>query len=236
VGTSGWHYEHWRDRFYPPGLPKKEWLKYYTGHFNTVELNNSFYRLPTEKAFDSWYDSSPDGFIFTVKVSRYITHIKRLKGTEEAVEKFITRAGRLKEKLGPLLYQLPPNIHRNDAVLQGFLSTLPRGFSHVIEFRHSSWFDDSVLAILRKFNVAFCVFDMPSLNCPVAVTADIAYIRFHGSSGLYSSLYTDEELSRWSQNIENLASGVRSVYIYFNNDAEAYAIQNATILRRYLET
>ena len=236
VGTSGWHYEHWRGRFYPTKITKKDWLSYYTNHFNTVELNNSFYRLPTDKSFAGWYHSSPVGFVFTVKVSRYITHIKRLKGTEEAIEKFIIRASGLKEKLGPLLYQLPPNMDRNDAVLQGFLSTLPRGFSHVIEFRHGSWFDEQVLDILRRYSAAFCVFDMPSISCPVTITADIAYIRFHGSSRLYSSLYTDEELSQWSEKIKDLANGVRSVYIYFNNDAEAYAIQNATTLNWYLKT
>jgi len=136
IGTSGWHYEHWRGRFYPEKLTKTEWLEFYTSHFTTVELNNSFYRLPSEAAFTTWYNSSPANFTFAVKVSRFITHIKRLKNSEEAVENFITRAKILGEKLGPLLYQLPPNMHRNDEVLESFLSNLPRGMKHLPEFRH----------------------------------------------------------------------------------------------------
>jgi len=235
IGTSGWHYEHWRDRFYPRELSKDKWLEFYAGHFATVELNNSFYRLPSESAFATWHDSSPANFTFAVKVSRFITHIKRLKDTGEAVEKFIARAKILKEKLGPLLYQLPPNMHRNDEVLQSFLSTLPQGMKHVVEFRHQSWLEEKVFEILHKYNIGFCVFDMPSVSCPLAVTADFAYIRFHGSSGLYFSCYSDEELASWAEKLADLAARLKTVYIYFNNDAEAFAVRNAITLRSYLE-
>jgi len=235
IGTSGWHYEHWRDRFYPRELSKDKWLEFYAGHFATVELNNSFYRLPSESAFATWHDSSPANFTFAVKVSRFITHIKRLKDTGEAVEKFIARAKILKEKLGPLLYQLPPNMHRNDEVLQSFLSTLPQGMKHVVEFRHQSWLEEKVFEILHKYNIGFCVFDMPSVSCPLAVTADFAYIRFHGSSGLYFSCYSDEELASWAEKLANLAARLKTVYIYFNNDAEAFAVRNAITIRGYLE-
>ncbi|MFQ5997296.1 MAG: DUF72 domain-containing protein, partial [Dehalococcoidales bacterium] len=126
IGTSGWHYDHWRDIFYPAKLAKAEWLAFYARHFDTVELNNSFYRLPSEAAFATWHDSSPPGFTFAVKVSRFITHIKRLKNSQEPLQTFITRAKILGEKLGPLLYQLPPNLHRNDERLASFLSNLPR--------------------------------------------------------------------------------------------------------------
>ncbi len=236
IGTSGWHYEHWRGRFYPEELPKAEWLKFYATHFATVEVNNSFYRLPSENAFANWHDSSPANFTFAVKVSRYITHIKRLKNTEEAVEKFITRAKGLKGKLGPLLYQLPPNMHRNDEVLQAFLSALPQGLKHVIEFRHQSWLEERTFEILHEYNIGFCVFDMPDVNCPLVATTDFAYIRFHGSSGLYSSCYSDDELANWAKKLADLAANLEAVYIYFNNDAEAFAVKNALSLGSYLGT
>ena len=236
VGTSGWHYDHWRGIFYPPKLAKAEWLGFYAKHFDTVELNNSFYRLPSEDAFAAWRDSSPAEFTFAVKVSRFITHIKRLKNIEEALENFTIRAKILDEKLGPLLYQLPPGMHRNDERLESFLSKLPRGMQHVFEFRHPSWLEDKVFDLLRQYHVGLCVFDMPSFTCPVVATADFAYIRFHGSRRLYSSCYSDEELADWAKKIASLATNLKAVYIYFNNDAEAFAVRNARTLRSYLGT
>jgi len=230
IGTSGWVYPHWRDVFYPPKLAQSKWLEFYTRHFPTVELNNSFYHLPTEKAFSNWRDTSPQGFVYAVKVSRFITHIKRLKEVEEPVATFLDRARHLEEKLGPLLYQLPPNMHRNDERLDHFLSLLPKGLRHVVEFRHESWLDEGVFAILRKHNVGFCVFDMPDLPCPLMATADFAYIRFHGSTGLYWSCYSDEELEHWAQKIPALGKDLDAVYIYFNNDALGFAIKNAQTL------
>lgn len=235
IGTSGWHYSHWQDRFYPKTLTKAKWLEFYASHFTTVELNNSFYRLPSETTFTTWHDSSPANFIFAVKVSRFITHIKRLKNCEQAVDNFISRAKILAEKLGPLLYQLPPNMHRNDEILESFLSTLPQGMKHVFEFRHQSWLEDKVFEILHKHNIGFCVFDMPSVSCPVVATADFAYIRFHGSTGLYFSCYSDEELADWAKRLANLTRNLKTIYIYFNNDAEAFAVRNAITLRGYLE-
>ena len=234
IGTSGWHYEHWWHRFYPRELAKAKWLEFYAAHFTTVELNNSFYRLPSEAAFATWRKSSPESFVFAVKVSRFITHIKRLKDSGEAVTTFLGRARVLEEKLGPLLYQLPPNMHRDDERLRSFLSILPEGMKHVVEFRHQSWLEEGVFEILRKHNVGFCVFDMPTISCPVVATADFAYIRFHGSSELYSSCYTDAELADWAEKLTSLASSLKAVYIYFNNDAEAFAIRNAMTLRSYL--
>ena len=234
IGTSGWVYPHWRDVFYPPKLPQPKWLEFYTRHFPTVELNNSFYRLPSEKAFSNWRDTSPGGFIYAVKVSRFITHIKRLKDVEEPVETFLSRAHHLEEKLGPLLYQLPPNMHRNDERLEAFLSLLPRGLRHVVEFRHESWLDEEVFGILRKYNVGFCVFDMPGLACPLIATAEFGYVRFHGSSGLYFSCYSDEELKDWAQKISALGKDLETVYIYFNNDAQGFAIRNAQTLAEKL--
>jgi uncharacterized protein YecE (DUF72 family) len=235
IGTSGWHYDHWREQFYPVKLPKAKWLEFYSGYFNTVELNNSFYRLPSEAAFSNWRDSTPGNFTFAVKVSRFITHIRRLRDTEEALEKFIVRAKILGEKLGPILYQLPPSMHRNDGLLESFLSTLPQGLKHVIEFRHQSWFEDGVYQILRKYNAGFCIFDMPSVSCPLVVTADFIYIRFHGSTGLYWSCYSDEELDTWVKRLVALAKDSKKVFAYFNNDAGGYAIKNALTLVNILK-
>ena len=236
IGTSGWHYDHWRYRFYPEKSTKADWLEFYASHFSTVELNNSFYRLPSENAFANWYKSSPADFIFAVKVSRFITHIKRLKNGEEPLDTFITRADGLGEKLGPFLYQLPPNMHRDDDRLESFLSILPRGVKHVFEFRHQSWLEKKVFEILHKYNAGFCIFDMPSIACPVVATADFAYVRFHGSTGLYSSCYSDEELADWAKRLADLAADLKALYIYFNNDAEAFAVKNALTLRTYLES
>ena len=234
IGTSGWHYDHWRGLFYPGKLPKQRWLEFYSEHFTTVELNNSFYRLPTEQAFVNWRDSSAQGFVFAIKVSRFITHIKRLKDAEEPLRNFLFRADLLRDKLGPLLYQLPPNMKRDDETLEAFLAILPDRFYHVFEFRHESWLDDGVFEILRRHNVGLCVFDKPGSSCPVVATADFAYIRFHGSTDLYSSRYSSAELSGWSKRIEKLGQSLRTVYIYFNNDAEAYAVENARAIHRML--
>ena len=235
VGTSGWHYEHWRGRFYPVDLPKSKWLEFYARSFSTVELNNSFYHLPSEKAFANWRDSSPEGFVYAVKVSRFITHIKKLRNVEEALEKFLERAKLLGEKLGPLLYQLPPNMHRNDSVLEAFLKMLPRDLSHVFEFRHESWVDKGVFDLLRKYNSGFCIYDMPDFTTPLEATADFVYVRFHGSAWLYGGSYSDDELNKWAKDITKLASGRQAVYIYFNNDAEAFAVQNALTLAQKLK-
>jgi len=236
VGCSGWHYEHWRELFYPAELPKSKWLSFYARQFTTVELNNSFYKLPSEKAFTTWRESTPGNFIFAVKVSRFITHIKRLKNLGSAVDNFLSRAGFLGEKLGPLLYQLPPNMKRNDELLQNFLSLLPPKYQHVVEFRHKSWIDDAVFDILREHNIGLCVFDMPGFSCPLVATSDFAYVRFHGSKGLYSSCYPDEELSQWAQRIAHLGQNIKASYIYFNNDAEAFAVKNAITLENFLNT
>ena len=235
IGTSGWHYDDWRGRFYPEKLPKAKWLDFYARHFPTLELNNTFYRLPKETVFNKWYGSSSEGFIFSVKVSRFITHIKRLQDCHESLDNFMSRVALLKEKLGPLLYQLPPGLHRDDGILTKFLASLPRELKHAIEFRHESWLTEDVFDILRRHHVGFCVFDMPKLTSPLASTADFAYIRFHGSDSLYSSSYSDEEMADWSEKIAKLAENLESVYIYFNNDIAGYALRNAVAIREYLE-
>jgi len=234
IGCSGWHYDHWRVLYYPERLPKPRWLQFYARQFSTVELNNSFYHLPSEKAFATWRESTPNNFVFAVKVSRFITHIKRLRNLGSAVENFLSRACLLQDKLGPLLYQLPPSMKRNDKILEDFLSSLPQEYRHVFEFRHESWLTDSLFQILRRHNAGLCVFDMPGFTCPLVATSDIAYIRFHGSEALYSSCYSDKELARWAKKIAHLGEKVEAVYVYFNNDAEAFAVKNALTLIEFI--
>lgn len=235
IGTSGWHYDHWWGRFYPTGLSKARWLEYYAQHFSTVELNNSFYRLPSEKAFVAWRESSPRDFVYAVKVSHLITHIRRLRNIEQPLKNFIDRARLLEGKLGPLLYQLPPQMPRNEAVLEDFLTLLPSELKHAFEFRHPSWLDDKLFAILQRYNAGLCIYDLPDFTTPVVASADFAYIRFHGSVGLYSSCYTDREMEEWADRITYLVHGLKAVYIYFNNDAQGYAIRNALTLANKLQ-
>jgi len=233
VGTSGWHYDHWRGDFYPADLPRPRWLEHYAKTFDTVELNASFYRLPTEKAFAKWRESVPPGFRYAVKASRFITHIKRLRNVEDELKLFLNRVGLLQDRLGPVLYQLPPGLKRDDGLLEAFLKLLPKGLQHAFEFRNREWLDEGVFDLMRRYGACFCVFDMPGLTTPVVATASFAYVRFHGSTALYYSNYGDEELSEWAERIKGLA-GVDMVYVYFNNDAGGYAVRNALTLRRML--
>ena len=234
IGTSGWHYEHWKEVFYPSDLPKSRWLGFYSKLFPTVELNNSFYHLPSEKAFSDWREGSPPGFLFAVKASRFITHIKKLRNVGEALETFLSRARLLEDKLGPILYQLPPNMKRSERVLEEFLRLLPRGLLHVFEFRNESWLEKNVFKLLEKYGAGFCIFDMPGLTTPLVATADFAYVRFHGSTLMYGGCYSDEELKRWAGQLSQLCQGLRAAYIYFNNDAEGFAVRNAQTLRELL--
>jgi len=234
IGTSGWHYEDWIGIFYPQNLPKTKWLGFYSQHFNTVELNNSFYHLPTEKAFKNWQVSVPAEFRYSVKVSRFITHIKRLKNAEEALGKFLSRSRLLEDKLEVLLYQLPPQMKINLETLEAFLTQTPQPLHQVFEFRNKTWMVDSTFELLKKYHAGFCIFDMPDFTSPIVSTTKFTYIRFHGSHGLYSSSYSEEELKSWTRKIKHLAKGLESVYIYFNNDAEAFAVQNAFTLRQLL--
>jgi uncharacterized protein YecE (DUF72 family) len=232
IGTSGYHYAHWRGVFYPPKLPVSRWLAYYAQHFTTLELNNPFYRLPSEAAFQGWRDATPAGFRFAVKASRFLTHIKRLRDPEAPLALFLQRAQHLGEKLGPLLYQLPPQMHRDDGRLVAFLAALPSGLEHVIEFRHRSWFEDAVFDLLQRHGVGFCVADLQECPTPFVLTADFAYVRFHGSGGTYWGSYSDAELQQWAERLHAVAPRLRAIYAYFNNDAEGAAVHDAQRLMR----
>ncbi len=233
VGTSGWHYDHWMGRFYPERLPKPKWLEFYSKEFDTVELNNTFYRLPNESTFEKWHDSAPDNFIFTVKASRYITHIKKLHEASDSVELFNQRAALLGEKLGPVLYQLPPNYKKDAGRLRDFLELLSKDVTNVFEFRNNSWYDDEIFDLLDKYKASFCVHDLGGKEAPLLVTGKIVYLRFHGSAD-HSGDYTLKNLEGWVEFAQKHAKKTISLYAYFNNDINAYAVKNAKMLRDLL--
>ncbi|MHC4501072.1 MAG: DUF72 domain-containing protein [Planctomycetota bacterium] len=231
IGTSGWHYNHWIGRFYPEDLPKSKWLEHYARHFDTVEINNTFYQLPKEVSIKRWRELAPKGFLYTVKANRYITHIKRLKDTSEELVRFFERVCLLKEKLGPILYQLPPSMHEDLDLLAGFIELLPGKRIAVFEFRHDSWYTEGTYELLNKFNVGFCTHDLPGKESPRVITGDIIYVRLHGTTGRYSGNYSKPTLRKWAEWIDDNLKGIRAVYAYFNNDYNAYAINNAKTLR-----
>jgi uncharacterized protein YecE (DUF72 family) len=236
IGTSGFSYSHWRGVFYPEKLPQARWLEHYARQFPTVEVNNSFYRLPSEKTFQGWRERTPAGFLFAVKASRFITHLRRLHDVQEPLETFLSRARNLKEKLGPVLYQLPPSMGQDKGLLEAFLSLLPEDLQYVIEFRRQNWYEEKVYAGMRRYNVALCIHDMSQSESPTAATADFAYVRFHGTTGRYAGNYSNEQLEDWANRIRQLASrnNLKTVHIYFNNDIEGHAVNNARALAQLL--
>ena len=235
IGCSGWHYTHWRDIYYPKYISPEKWLQFYSKDFNTVEINSSFYRMPSEKTLSEWNKTTSNDFIFSVKASRFITHIKKLKDVSDSVKLFIERISILKNKLGPILFQLPPALKRNDEILQIFLNKLPADYTYVFEFRHESWFSEYVYTLLKNNNVSLCIANTPYLHCPFRVTSNIAYIRLHGEHALYSSSYSEVELQQLVSKIEHIDSSIDKAYIYFNNDMQAHAIFNAILLKRLFE-
>jgi len=235
IGTSGWHYNHWAGLFYPAGLAKSKWLEHYAGHFDTVEINNTFYQLPKRVTFENWHKQAPADFLYTVKANRYITHIKRLKDPQEPLERFFERACLLKENLGPVLYQLPPNFHKDLERLRAFIEVLPKGREAVFEFRHNSWFSEDTYKLLSEFNAGFCIHDMPGVPTPRVVTADIIYIRFHGPTGRYEGNYSKSALQDWADWLKENIRKARAFYAYFNNDIHAYAVRNAKQLKEQFQ-
>ena len=231
IGTSGWHYKHWCGPFYDAKLPSSKMLAAYYKHFDTVEINNSFYRLPTEEAFTAWREATPRNFLFAVKGSRFITHMKKLKDPENALENLIPRAEKLNEKLGPILFQLPPKWLVNPERLEEFLSALPRKHRYAVEFREHSWHADRIYEICRRHNTAFCIFELNGRHSPLEITADWTYIRLHGPGGPYQGSYSSEKLNEWGDWITEQRKKLKAVYVYFDNDQAAYAVQNALDLK-----
>ena len=234
VGCSGWVYRHWKGGFYPEGLPQKRWFDHYAAEFDTVEINASFYRLPLASTFHGWRDKAPPGFRYAVKVNRFITHMKKLLDCEEAVDQFIALARPLGDKLGPLLYQLPPSLHKNLERLDSFLSRLPSDLEQVVEFRHESWYQDDVLALLDRHGVGFVAHDLVGLTSPRWASGRTAYVRFHGTGGKYRGRYSDDRMRDWAYWLSGQRAAGRSAWAYFNNDIGGDAIDDARNLKAIL--
>jgi len=232
IGTSGWHYKHWLGRFYPEKLPTAKMLGFYTQHFDTVELNNTFYRLPLESGLHQWRNQTPKGFCFAVKGSRYLTHMKKLKDAGPGIAKFFERVDLLGKKLGPVLFQLPPWWEVNCERLEEFLAALPRGHRYAFELRNPTWHTEEVYRIFRRHNAAFCIFEIAGFFSGIEITANFTYLRLHGPAGAYQGSYKKKALERWATQIRNWARELRAVYAYFDNDQEAFAAKNALELKR----
>ncbi|MBN1531622.1 MAG: DUF72 domain-containing protein [Spirochaetes bacterium] len=236
IGTSGWSYRHWRGLFYPEGLSMKEWLSFFSGHYNTVEVNMTFYRTPTEAAVRNWFDRTGDGFIFTFKASRSITHLKRLSGTEGLLSDFYSLMAGCGSRARCVLFQLPPSFRKtmeNMARVDDFLSLLDPRFDHAMEFRHASWWCDECYGLLEN-RCAFCSVDGLDMPRGLVVTADVAYLRLHGRR--YDICYGRGELQPYVDRLAALAGRgrLKRVYVYFNNDVQGFAVRNAAQFRGML--
>ena len=236
IGCSGWHYLHWRGNFYPAETKTADFLKIYFKHFDTVEINNSFYRLPTENAVNSWQESVPKNFTFSVKASRFITHNKKLKDSGESFQLFFNRIHLLSNKLGPILFQLPPKWNYNGDRLEEFLAGLPSGNDYVFEFRNYTWMNEEAYTLLRKYRAGFCIHDMPESATPEVVTSKTAYVRFHGNGEKYSGGYSDDTLETWAEKILVWNEKHIKVYVYFNNDIGGFAPKNALTLKAMINS
>ncbi len=253
IGCSGWQYASWRGPFYPSTLPVHEWLSRYTAEFDTVEVNNTFYRLPPAETFSAWRAGTPPGFVIAVKASRYLTHLKQLRDPGPPLALLFQRALALGPRLGPVLYQLPARVRYDEARLRTFLDALPRSprdlptpdppparpwprlrLRHVIEFRDPSWYRDDVFRWLDAAGVALCLHDRRGSAIVEPRVGPFLYVRFHGTSGAYAGSYTRAALRRWAQRLEDAAAGGRDAYAYFNNDPGASAVRNARTLKDLL--
>jgi len=231
IGTSGWHYKHWVGTFYPVGTPPAKMLDFYVRHFDTVEINNSFYRLPSEETFTAWREATPHKFCFAVKGSRFITHNKKLKDPEPALERLMPPVEALDDKLGPILFQLPPQWQVNLERLDSFLQALPRYHRYAFEFRNASWAVKDVYDTLHRYNAAWCMFHIAGFKSALELTADFCYVRLHGPGGKYQGSYSDGELRDWAGLLQSWQKRLRGVFVYFDNDDSGYAPRNALRLR-----
>lgn len=231
VGTSGWEYEHWRGSFYPLELKRDRWLEHYAERFDTVELNASFYRLPQRVTFERWATRVPDEFVYAVKASRYLTHVKRLKEPMEPLQRLWGRAEALGRHLGPVLYQLPPRWKPNPERLAGFLAALPAGRPQAIEIRDARWYRDELLLAITAAGVAVCLHDMPGSARDGTPNGPFAYVRFHGSGQRYGGRYPGGDLERWASAMVEWAGTGMPVWAYFNNDIGGHAVVDAERLR-----
>ena len=232
IGTSGWHYKHWRGPFYPEKFAGSKMLEFYTRYFDTVELNNTFYRLPLETGLNVWRESTPKCFTFAAKGSRFITHMKKLTDPEAAIEKYFDRVDLLGKKLGPIVFQLPPWWEVNAPRLEAFLEALPPRHRYAFELRNPTWHTPEIHRILRRHNTAFCSYEIAGFHSTFDVTADFTYVRLHGPGGAYQGSYPAETLQGWANRIRDWQNDLRAIYVYFDNDQAAYAVENALELKR----
>lgn len=236
VGTSGYQYDHWKGLFYPDDLAKGKWFEHYASHFDTVEINNTFYNLPEVSTFESWHDRAPDGFCYALKFSRYGTHMKKLKDAEGPIGMFLERAERLKAFLGPILVQLPPHWRCNPERLDAFLNAAPKRHRWAVELRDPSWLCEEIYAVLEEHGAALCIHDMIPEH-PERLTTDWTYLRFHGPphTSKYQGEYPHQSLRSTAARIRACLENGNGVYAYFNNDQHGYAVKNALQMRRYVE-
>lgn len=241
IGTSGWTYSSWKGTYYPEDLPSRQYLEFYAREFPTTEVNYSFYHLPRPSTYEKWAVQVPDGFVFALKASRFITHIKRLVDVEEPWHTFVENARPLGSHLGPILFQFPPSFRAERKRLAAFLrgAQQPASKSHpfrlVFEFRHDSWFTEEIYALLRQYHAALCIADSPRYPREDVITADFTYLRFHGRIQLFASKYSDAELAEEAKKIKRYLRKGLGVFAYFNNDAEGHAVENARTLRKLVE-
>jgi uncharacterized protein YecE (DUF72 family) len=236
IGTSGWQYAHWRQTFYPKGVAQARWLEYYAERFDTVELNNSFYMLPKEESFAAWAARTPPGFDFAVKMSRYLTHVKKLVDAREPVERFFSRASSLGDKLGPVLIQLPPTMPLALDRLEATLTLFPAGVRVAVECRHDTWYTPDLHACLEAHNAALVLADSPKRTTPRWRTADWAYVRFHEGTSRPRPCYGRRALTAWARELAGMWSPDDDVYVYFNNDPRGCAIRDAAVFAGEMAT
>jgi uncharacterized protein YecE (DUF72 family) len=227
IGTSGWHYQHWKGGFYPARSPARTWLEYYAARFKTVEVNNAFYRLPERKVFERWGLQLPPDFVVAVKASRYLTHIRRLEQPEQPVQLLLERAAGLGGKLGPVLLQLPPTLRADPPALDRALAAFPGSVKVAVEFRHETWFSDETRAVLEARRAALCLADGGPVRTPLWRTADWAYLRFHRGRAQPESCYGRTALKTWALRLAGAWDAAEDLYVYFNNDAHGCAIRDA---------
>jgi len=236
IGTSGWHYDHWRGPFYPDTIKSGDMLTWYMERLSTVEINNSFYRLPAETTVEEWRRSTGPKFTFALKASRYITHMKKLKTDTDALERLLDRARHLGDKLHVILFQLPPRWKINPERLSTFLDALPETYRYAFEFRDASWHDDRTYDLLRKHNAAFCIFDIAGTRSPGRNTADFVYIRLHGPDpSAYKGQYDDQTLAGWAGALHTWNDQGKTIYCYFDNDENGFAARDALRLQKMLK-
>lgn len=232
IGTSGWSYPHWVGPFYPKDLPSGKFLGYYVGQFDTVEINNTFYHLPTREALTTWRETVPEGFVFACKGSRFITHMKKLKDPDQSIKRFFETIRFLRDKLGPILFQLPPRWGMNLPRLEAFLRALPGQYRYAFEFRDARWLADPTYRLLAKYNAACCLYHFAGHWAPAIETADFMYVRLHGPGGPYQGPYHQTVLLNLANKCTAWAKTGRDVYCYFDNDEKGYAAKDALRLKR----